>query len=112
MAEIAHKQLPSFHLPSKSHFLQEAFCGYLRKGTHGAHVCAHQAVREISQGRQIGVRGNVKFSRELMGNWGLHDLHGSKPLLLEPYLSLPGKNGLNFAKSSIFHEKLETHVSM
>lgn len=44
----------------------------------------------------------MKFSGELVGNWGLHDLHGSKPLLLGPYLSLPGKNGLNFAKSSIF----------
>ena len=75
-------------------------------------MCAHQAVREISQGKQTGVRGNVKFSGELVGNWGLYDLHGSKPLLLGPYLSLPGKNGLNFAKSSIVHEKLETHVSM
>lgn len=47
MAEIAQQQLPSVHLLSKSHFLQEAFFGYLKE-TH-----TRLAGKSAREGRQV-----------------------------------------------------------
>lgn len=104
MTETPHRRRLSFHLPSKSHFLQEAFRGCPEeRDPCGAHTgpCGNQPSRQTDTSKgQYGVQWRA-------GNHKVHLLCGSKPLLLRPYLSLPGRNRLNFAKSSISYERLE-----
>lgn len=99
MAEAPPRRRLSFHLPSKSRFLLPGGCPEERDPC-GAHTgpCGNQP----SKADRMAIRGEpgtVKLA-----------CRGSKPLLLRPTLSLPGRNRLSFAKSSVLYERLEPCV--
>lgn len=75
-----------------------------RKGTPVEHTQAHVGTNHLRQTDTSKGQYGVQWRA---GNCKVHLLCGSKPLLLRPYLSLPGRNRLNFAKSSISYERLE-----